>query len=181
MLLDDWSTQSMSAGRDAVEESAAWLAEHDARLAGVAEAAEIASSGVSVEKLEEKLTAIVWHGESRNYVPKDGEILKVFDPSSSTYASCIQQFNRDLDCISWGPMQIKIGTLQHYWPKLYGTEISQRDALDVALDLKKSQRFFVDCAAQLKGCVWNWTAAQKHPVEVELYVNLIREARGISL
>jgi len=136
---------------------------------------------VSVEVLEAKLIDIVWNGESRKYTPENGEILKVFDPSKSMYGKCIQQFNRDLDCISWGPMQIKIGTVQHYWPQLYGVEITERDALEVALDLKKSQQFFVDCSVKLKGCAWNWTAAMNNKAQVQLYIDLIREAKGITM
>lgn len=138
-------------------------------------------SGITTGEIENMLIQIVWEEESTGYRPQDGKLFKVFDPSDSMWEACTKQFNRILDCDSYGPMQIKIGTLRGMWKQMYGEEISEIDALLITQDLELSQKFFVDCSVLVKGCAWNWTGAKNHPIEVQLLVDQIRTARGISL
>lgn len=148
--------------------------------APVVEAAEIRKD-LTLEEAKAELDHIVWGGESGKYEPKEGEILPTFDPNKAMYASCIKIGGRmPKDCLSYGPRQEKIGTIQHYWPMLYGgVEISEKDARDVAEGLESSYKFFMDCSIKIKGCVWNWTTAAAHPKEVELLIRIIRKGEGI--
>ena len=148
--------------------------------APIAEAAEI--EVLTVAQLEARLDAIVWKGESGAHTMEDGEIFPVFDPSSSMYQQCIRIGSRQhKDCISYGPRQEKIGTIQHYYPILYGKTVSDREARDIAEGNESSKRFFLDCAVKIKGCANNWTTFAKHQVEGQLYIDLIREAKGITI
>lgn len=136
---------------------------------------------LTIEQLEAKLDAIVWGGESEKLVMGEGDIFPVFDPSSSMYERCAKIGGKQhKDCISYGPRQEKIGTIQYYWPKLYdGKTLTDREARDVAEGNESSRRFFLDCAVKIVGCANNWTTFQKHAVEGQVYIDLIREAKGI--
>lgn len=147
-------------------------------------------------KLEAQLVDIVWGGESGHYVPVKGETLPTFDPSSSMYASCIKIGGRHpKDCLSYGPFQLKIGTVQHYAPEVYGREVSEREARDIAEGLDTARHFFVTCSVEVRGCVKNWTTAMTCPngrkqcpwsekvvkSEVQRLINEIRAVQGISI
>ena len=71
-------------------------------------------------------------------------------------------------------MQIKLGTLQWFYPKVYGKEVSQMEALAITQDLEQAKRFFVDCAVKVEGCVWYWSTAEKHKAYFEVVIPLIR-------
>lgn len=145
-------------------------------------AAEVKGEGLTVEQLEAKLDAIVWHGESKGLVMEEGDIFPVFDPSQSMYQKCIKIGGKQhKDCLSYGPRQEKIGTIQHYYKKLYDKEVSDREARDIAEGNESSRRFFLDCAVKVKGCANNWTAFNNHKTEGQLYIDLIREAKGIKI
>ena len=136
--------------------------------------------GLSVEQLEEKLDAIVWQGESKGHTMAEGEIFPTFDPSSKMYEQCIRIGGKQhKDCLSYGPRQEKIGTIQHYWPQLHdGEKISDKEARDIAEGNESSRRFFLDCAVKIKGCANNWTAFNNNKDIGQIYIDLIREAQA---
>lgn len=135
---------------------------------------------LTLEEAKKELDAIVWGGESGKHEPKEGEILPVFDPSRAMYADCIRIGGwMHKDCLSYGPRQIKIGTIQHYWTQLYGVEISEKEARTVAEGQQSSHDFFMDCSIKIEGCVWNWTAAQKERGKVEILIKIIRKGEGL--
>lgn len=151
-------------------------------VAPEAEADEIPTPSLSVEELENKLDAIVWGGETDHLIMDEGDIFPVFDPSPSMYQTCARIGGKQhKDCISYGPRQEKIGTIQHYYPQLYGKEVSDREARDIAEGNESSRRFFLDCAVQIKGCANNWTAFNNKKQEGQIYIDLIREAKGIEI
>lgn len=144
--------------------------------------------GLTIEQLENKLDAIVWGVESTGKVGKgltmeEGEIFPTFDPSKAMYAQCIKIGGKQpKDCLSYGPRQEKIGTIEYYWPKLHdGATITDSDARDVAENNQNSKRFFLDCSVQIKGCADNWTSFSNHKTEGQIYLDLIREAKGITI
>jgi hypothetical protein len=135
---------------------------------------------VGLAELEERLDEIVWGGESQKLVMDEGDIFPVFDPSPSMYARCAKIGGKQhKDCISYGPRQEKIGTIQYYWPMLYGETLTDKEARDVAEGNESSRRFFLDCAVQIKGCANNWTTFRPHAVEGQIYIDLIREIKGL--
>lgn len=138
---------------------------------------------ISVEELENRLDAIVWGGESEKKVMAEGEIFPTFDPSKAMYAQCIKiGGTQPKDCLSYGPRQEKIGTIEVYWPKLHsGETVSDKRAREIAEDNVLSRRFFLDCAEYAKGCADNWTTFTAHKPEGQIYLDLIRQAKGITL
>jgi len=155
----------------------------------VAEASEVAPfEGLSVEQLETKLDALVWMEESKNHVMKEGEIFQTFDPPQSwvddgtVVSKCFKRGGKvNQECYSNGPRQTKLPTLIGKWKELHGVEITEKEARDIAEGNESSRRFFLDCAIKVKGCAKLWTGFRKHEAEGQLYINLIREAKGIKI
>lgn len=157
------------------------------------EAAEIAESiraqTMDLQELEERLDAIVWGGESQGYMLEEGEIYQTFDPNSAEYQSCIRKGGRQPEhCISWGPRQIKMTMIRHYWPILYGETLTDMEYFAIVNSNDGSRRFFLDCAAQVKGCANRWSSATDWvgdervvKPDVQVYIDLIREIKGISV
>lgn len=180
----------IDASKDAADHVVGWVVDRVhpatvARNAGqilpTAQADETPS--VSVEELENRLDAIVWGGESEKKVMAEGEIFPTFDPSKAMYAQCIKiGGTQPKDCLSYGPRQEKIGTIEVYWPKLHsGETVSDKRAREIAEDNDMSRRFFLDCAEYAKGCADNWTTFTAHKPEGQIYLDLIRQAKGITL
>lgn len=180
-----------------------WVVERSADMLGgvgksslhyIAKEAEAAvMPSLSVEQLEAKLDAIVWGIESNGRVGEgikmeEGEIFQTFDPPMSwtqeqRIARCLKTGGKiDQECYSFGPRQIKIPTLKSYWAKLYdGQILTDKEARDIAESNDGSRRFFLDCAEKIRGCAENWGSFMKHRTEGQIYIDLIREARGITL
>jgi hypothetical protein len=148
----------------------------DAAVVPVAEAETVS---ISVDEMKERLDEIVWGGESKKKVMKEGEILQTFDPNSAEYQECIRKGGRMPSyCISNGPRQIKLSMIQAYWPQVYdGEKISDLKAIEVMNSNEGSKQFFLDCAIKVEGCVWRWEAAKKHADEVEFLIKWIRKAQ----
>ncbi len=148
-----------------------------------------AMEGMSIEQLEARLYAIVWGGESQKQVLAAGEIKQTFDPNSTEMASCVKTGgNQPEYCISWGPRQIKMTMAKTYWPKMHdGKPMSDMEALVMANSNEESRRFFLDCAVEIGTkdnpykCAKEWTTFVRHAAEGKIYIDLIREAKGITL
>lgn len=161
--------------------------EYIAPIVAAAEVKEDVAS-LSVEQLEAKLDAIVWGIESERHVMKDGETFQTFDPPISwsqekVIERCLRTGGKVNDeCYSYGPRQEKIPTIQLFWPKLHkGEPLTDREARDIAESNDGSHRFFLDCAEYIKGCADNWTSFANHKTEGQIYLDLIREAKGIEI
>jgi hypothetical protein len=140
--------------------------------------------GVTIEELEAKLDALVWQEESGSHVMKEGEIFQTFDPPAGEkwWAICTKIGGKvNQECYSNGPRQSKIPTIQGKWKELYGVSISEKDARDVAEDNDKSRRFFLDCSVKIEGCAMLWTGFRKNKVKGQIYIDLIREKKGITI
>lgn len=137
--------------------------------------ATVVDSHETLQTLEDKLAAVVHQGESNGREMKDGEIYSVFDPSQAMRARCMQANTvRPVDCESYGPYQEKLGTIQFYAKQVYGHEVTQLEAMQIANDNDKAKDFFLKCSIKVEGCVYNWTAAQKNRAVVDVLVPLIR-------
>lgn len=153
-------------------------------------AAEEKVEGLTAEQLEAKLDAIVWGGESNHYVMKDGETYPTFDPPKRLMAKCSTRGGKiHGECLSYGPRQTKIPTIQGDWPTLRdGAKLTEKAARDCAEDNECSRRYFLDSSIYIKGGVGKWCAAHVNndcdmPIrtDVQMYVDLIREAKGIKI
>lgn len=132
-------------------------------------------------ELREELASIIRSGrdgksgESGGAKLKEGEVFYTVDPNSKMEVNCLRKGRRPIDCESWGLYQEKIGTIQHYAMRVYGHEVTQVEALTIALDEEKAKEFMLECAIKVDGCVWNWTAAENNRAYVEVIVPLIRK------
>lgn len=153
-----------------------------APLTYTAEASVLVTENRTVAQMKQDLIHIIWAEESGKYVPKAGEILPTFDPNSSEYPSCIKRGGRmPLYCISYGPMQIKLSTLIGFSEQIYGKKVTEKEARDIAEDLETAQDFFLQCSIKIKGCVYHWTKAKEHKMEVETLIKYIRLEEGIKM
>lgn len=65
------------------------------------------------------------------------------------------------DKISIGCMQFKISTVQHYYNVLKKGEISDMDAVILALDCEKAKSLAREIVFETTGGLWNWSVATK--------------------
>ena len=159
-----------------------WAASPLRYTAEFAEASTLKVENRTVAQMKQDLIHIIWAEESGKYVPKDGEILPTFDPNEKEYPSCIKRGGRmPLYCISYGPMQIKLSTLIGFSEQVYGKKVTEKEAREIAEDLEKAQDFFLQCSIKIKGCVYHWTKAAEHKMEVETLIKYIRLEEGVTL
>lgn len=128
-----------------------------------------------IAEVKDMLATIVHRGESTGKVLKDGEIYSVFDPSEAMKSKCLTPGTRPIDCESYGPYQIKIGTLRYFAKQVYGHEVTELEAMRIANDNVKAKEFFLECSIKVTGCVWHWTAAKNNRSKVEVLVEVIRK------
>ncbi len=92
---------------------------------------------------------------NRELVP--GELLYTNDPQRSMRKKCNRiGGRRDINCDSFGPMQLKIPTVQFYSMKLYDKELTEMEALIIALDEDKAMKLSEDIIFEIEGGIWNW-------------------------
>jgi hypothetical protein len=75
------------------------------------------------------------------------------------------------DKVSIGDLQYKISTMQHHHKTLYGTNISDREALMLGLDTPRARALAMDAWLNIKGSINAWTCANE---SMKTQVELIR-------
>jgi hypothetical protein len=91
---------------------------------------------------------------------KDCSSLIVFDPNPT---------NKKVEVASLGCFQFKSSTVIYYHKKLYGKEITRKDAILLALDENKSAQLASDIIFTEKGSLKNWYNSSK---KYDLYSKL---------
>lgn len=77
------------------------------------------------------------------------------------------------DKISYGCMQMKISTIQLFSKQLGKENISDLDAVYLALDCEKAKEFSKEAIFGIKGALWHWSTATKEMgAKVELIKSL---------
>lgn len=76
------------------------------------------------------------------------------------------------DKVSYGCMAFKISTVQRFSKQLHGSELSNLDAVLVALDCVKAKQLAKEAIFGITGALWEWSAATP---EMGVRVSLIRE------
>lgn len=105
-----------------------------------------------------------------------GELFYTNDPHSSISEKCKKKGGkRDISCDSWGSMQWKLPTIQYYYKKLYSVELTEKEALLIALDEEKAMNLAEDCIFKIEGCVWEWSGAKKNKAYLVKQIPFIRE------
>ncbi len=88
---------------------------------------------------------------------EDGRLLYTNDPRQSMKKKCNKIGGvRDINCDSWGVMQFKIPTVIDFYDRLYGKEITEVEALLIALDEQKALKLAEDMIFEIEGAIWNW-------------------------
>jgi hypothetical protein len=133
-----------------------------------------------IREMKDEVLDILHEGESNGKEMEDGELFYTNDPNSRMREECSRiGGRRNINCDSFGPLQMKIGTIQHFNMKMYGKEITQVDALLLALDLEGAKKWTEDCFMLIEGCIWEWTSAQAHKPFLVRHIPLIRELEEV--
>jgi len=107
---------------------------------------------------------------------EQGELFYTNDPHSSISKKCNKVGGkRGIACDSWGAFQFKIPTVQFYYKKLYGTELTEMEAMLIALDEDKATALAEDMIFKIEGAVWEWSGAQKNKAYLAIQIPLIRK------
>jgi len=152
-----------------------------------------AEGDMTREKLEQKIQTLtdemmdkLLGGESHtSWAEREGDVLYSFDAQDALVAKCRKEHGeRDIYCDSWGAYQWKIPSVQYRVEQLRGEEITQIEAMLLALDAKEARALAVECIIKIEGCIADWGAATVGDTQVvkEWYndrVSLIRELQAI--
>ncbi len=63
------------------------------------------------------------------------------------------------DKVSIGDLQMKISTVQNFFHQLHGTNLTDREALMLALDTEKARELAIDSWLNIKGSLNQWSCA----------------------
>ncbi len=135
------------------------------------------------EKIDSKIIAImkadvvkmVRYSEVNREL-EQGELFYTNDPHSSISKKCNKVGGkRGISCDSWGVLQFKIPTVQFYYKKLYDKELTEMEAMLVALDEKKASKLAEDIIFKVDGGVWEWAGAQKNKAYLSKQIPFIRD------
>lgn len=114
-----------------------------------------------VEQLQDEVVARLQRDESGGKESGD-RLVYTNDPSSANAGKCARVGGlRDIECDSWGVMQFKLTTIIHFSKVLYDKDITQKEAVQIALDDEKARALAKDIIFKVEGGVWNWSAAYK--------------------
>lgn len=112
-----------------------------------------------VAALEDEVVARLQRDES-GIEASGGDVFYANDPRSALAGSCTTiGGRRNIECDSWGVMQFKIPTVIGYYKQIHGVELSQKEALLLALDDEKARALAKEIIFTVEGGVWNWSAA----------------------
>jgi len=114
--------------------------------------------GVSLEKKIEELKQEVLddlrHEEIKGHL--DADLVIVFDPKDSDDIRCRKQGNVRLYCYSFGDFNFKIATVQYYYHMFNGIDLSDTEAMNIALDPEQARELAYEIIFNEVGGIWNW-------------------------
>lgn len=123
----------------------------------------IDSLPAKIESLKDQVVEEIAQKESDNAQTSDG--LVVIDDNKAKSLP-------KKDKLSYGCMQMKISTVQFFSKKLYNQDISNHDAIILALDCEKAKALSKDIVFKVQGGLFNWSVADK---EMKVRVELIKK------
>jgi hypothetical protein len=138
-------------------------------------APEASAEVVDVEELKQEVVSRLVKLESGGFNPDDGAVFYTHDSPKSLRAVCNRiGGKRNLECESWGIAQVKIPTLM-MWSAQLGTPMTEKEALNLALDDEKIQKFVGTVLIEIKGSCFAWTTCVKHSEWFSSHIAHIRE------
>lgn len=128
-----------------------------------------------VKQLEDEVLARLQRDESGDVDTSGGMVFYSNDPRSDLQGTCARiGGKRNIECDSWGVMQFKLTTVMHYYKELYGEDLTEKEALLIALDDDKARSLARDIIFKVEGGVWNWSAANKDASYYSYQIPFIR-------
>ena len=99
----------------------------------------------------------------------------VYDPAPSEKVMCRHQGGQmNLICLSWGEMQTKLPTLIELWRKEKGEVLTERKAMELALDTEKMLVFIPEVLINQVGSFSKWTACEDNKTWFQEKIDKVR-------
>ena len=114
-----------------------------------------------IEVLKNEVVESIWKLES-NASTEDG-IVVIDDNKAKSLPR--------KDKLSYGCMQFKVSTVQHFQKVVYQKDVNNYDAIMIALDCQKAKEFAKDVIFKTQGGLWDWSVATK---EMGMKVEIIK-------
>lgn len=128
-----------------------------------------------IDELKNSVVNDIRYQEVKEEV-KDGDLFYVNDPRQSHYGKCQRiSGKRSVDCDSWGVMQFKIKTVQYYSTKLRSEDLSEVEALILAVDENRAKDLAKEIIFNEVGGVWNWSTTHDERSYFNKQINAIRD------
>lgn len=129
-----------------------------------------------VERMKQDIIAKLRHAETNGHEIADGELFYTNDPSGKMREACLRiGGKRPIDCDSFGPLQMKIPTIQGWHKELYDKTLTDMEALAIAVDFAKASQLAIDAIVNIPGSIYAWTGARNEKEFYEYVIPLIRE------
>jgi len=124
-----------------------------------------ASPAEDVNSLKQEVVEKLRKGESAGHVSTDDGIFQTFDPAPSMAVKCKKSGGiMPLSCSSFGEFQAKVGTVQMWQKMLGGEALTDREAMELALDTPRMTEFVTRVIFDIPGSVWSWSYASHNRV-----------------
>jgi uncharacterized protein YoaH (UPF0181 family) len=142
---------------------------------------EVATPKKSVEDVTKELTQKVIdriRQKESSGMSSGGDILYTLDPSQANQIKCTKIGGwQNPDCMSYGVMQMKISTVQRWYKQINGKEITQKEALLLALDDVQSVEFAKRVIIEIEGSVFEWSSTRG---DEQYYNDMISTIRSLQ-
>ena len=117
----------------------------------------------AIEEMKREVVQKLKDGESAGLANTDDKMLMTFDPIRSERAKCARIGGRLGDnCLSFGSYQLKLATVKLWEKKLNGVMMTDKDAMTLALDDKKSAQLVERVIFEIPHSIWAWSSAVQH-------------------
>ena len=112
-----------------------------------------------IEDLKESLLDDLLHEEIKGH--KNRSLVIVFDPLQKDLAKCRQVGGVRLYCYSIGDFNFKTATIQHYYLKLFGIVLTDKEAMLIAMDSELSRELAKKIIFEQSGGIYAWANSAK--------------------
>ena len=129
-----------------------------------------------IERMKSDIIAKLKEAETHGQDIKEGEMFYTNDPTTKMRGVCLAiGGKRPISCDSFGPLQMKIPTIQGWYKELYGKEVTEIEAFNIAEDMKSAAPLATDAIVRIPGAIYAWTGAKNEKEFYDYVIPLIRE------
>ena len=106
----------------------------------------------------------------------DGQLNYGNDPVERNYTACKQIGGwRKSECDTWTKYRWSIATAQHFYQKLYGESITEKEMLIKLLDDEFVDTFTAQAILEVPGAIWHWHGAKRDKEYFDTVIPIIRD------